>query len=267
MAKIQCFPKKKKKKKYKQVQCIVYCCALYHSFSTSFQGIAHGIQFDADTGILRQRHPNSSPYYPYLASESDTNQTQLPGWYSQPHRPLSVTFLLRITIPMCHHYPTLSRSEVTPTSFLVQILHPSLSSSPRAAAAASLSDIASDVDADMETGSVQGGDSDGSASGRGDIGDLEQATRGLSLANDNEVPRLPLRGVAYRTWAAEWDPRHRTHSGSSPSCSLAPRKPRQLVGRVTGKKSGNQDGDRKESFLRFSLQMNTSLFYFLGSPI
>ncbi|KAH9997437.1 hypothetical protein BJV74DRAFT_883436 [Russula compacta] len=76
--------------------------------------------------------------------------------------------------------------------------------------AALLLDIASDVDADVETGSVQGGDGDGSGSGRGsDFGDLEQATRELSLANDDEMARLPLRGVAHRTRAAEWNPHHR----------------------------------------------------------
>ncbi|KAH9994348.1 hypothetical protein BJV74DRAFT_950690 [Russula compacta] len=118
--------------------------------------------------------------------------------------------------------------------------------------AALLLDIASDVDADVETGSVQGGDGDGSGSGRGsDFGDLEQATRELSLANDDEMARLPLRGVAYRTRAAEWNPHHRARSGSSPSRSPARRKPRRLVGRVTANKSGNCGAGRKESFYGF----------------
>jgi hypothetical protein len=44
---------------------------------------------------------------------------------------------------------------------------------------APLSDIASDVDADVEAGSVQGGDGDG--------GVLEQETRALSLVSDDET--------------------------------------------------------------------------------
>jgi hypothetical protein len=52
-----------------------------------------------------------------------------------------------------------------------------------------LSDIASDVDGDVEA--------DGGGGGGGS--DLEQATAALSLLNEDEAPRLPLRGAAYRT--------------------------------------------------------------------
>jgi hypothetical protein len=111
---------------------------------------------------------------------------------------------------------------------------------------APLSDIASDVDADIETGSVQGG-----AGGGGDS-DLEQATAALSLANEDDAPRWPLRGTAYRTRAgAMWDTNRRARSGSSPSRSPARRQSRLRLGRATAKKFGNDDGGRTKSFYDF----------------
>jgi hypothetical protein len=111
-----------------------------------------------------------------------------------------------------------------------------------------LSDIASDVDADVETGSAQGG---GGASGESD---LEQATAALSLANEDETPRWPLRGTAYRTRAgAMWDTNRRERSGSSPSRSPARRQSRLRLGRATAtaKTFGNDDGGKTESFYDF----------------
>jgi len=113
-----------------------------------------------------------------------------------------------------------------------------------------LSDIASDADADVETGSVQGGD--GTVGGSGGDSDLEQATATLSLANEDEAPRWPLRGTAYRTRAgAMWDANRRARSGSSPSRSPARRQSRLRLGRATAKKSGNDDAGRTESFYDF----------------
>ena len=111
---------------------------------------------------------------------------------------------------------------------------------------APLSDIASDVDADVETGSVQGG-------GRRGDGhfDLEQGTRALSLTSDDETPRpLTLRGTAYRTRTA-WDAHQRARSGSSPSRSPARRNHRRPLGRAMAKKSMNSDGGRTKSFYDF----------------
>jgi hypothetical protein len=111
---------------------------------------------------------------------------------------------------------------------------------------APLSDIASDVDADVETGSVQGG------GGRGDGHfDLEQGTRALSLTSDDETPRpLTLRGTAYRARTA-WDAHQRARSGSSPSRSPARRNHRRLLGRAMAKKSMNSDGGKTKSFYDF----------------
>jgi hypothetical protein len=114
---------------------------------------------------------------------------------------------------------------------------------------APLSDIASDVDADVETGSVQG------EGGRGDGGghfDLEQGTRALSLASDDETPQpLRLRGTAYRTRTAMWDAHQRARSGSSPSRSPARRNHRRSLGRTMAKKSVNSDGGKTKSFYDF----------------
>ena len=110
---------------------------------------------------------------------------------------------------------------------------------------APLSDIASDVDADVETGSVKGGDG-GS--------DLEQATAALSLLNEDEVPRLPLRGAAYRTRVTVWDSRLGARSGSSPSRSPARMQPRRRHGRAGAKKFGSGDAGRRESFYDFLLK-------------
>jgi len=99
---------------------------------------------------------------------------------------------------------------------------------------APLSDIASDVDADVETGS-----------------DLEQATASLSLANEAEALRLPLRGATYRTQATVWDTRRGARSGSSPSRSPARRQPRRRFGRAAAKKIGSGDPGRRESFYDF----------------
>jgi hypothetical protein len=103
----------------------------------------------------------------------------------------------------------------------------------RLAPPAPLSGIASEADADAETGSG--------------ASDLEQATEALSLTNDDETPRrAPRRTTAYRTRAAVWD---RGRSGSSPSRSPARRKPpRRPLGRAVRKKPTNDDTDRRESF-------------------
>jgi hypothetical protein len=120
---------------------------------------------------------------------------------------------------------------------------------------APLSDIASDLDADVEVGSVQG--TGGGSDGDGNAGDfnLEQATGELSLASDDETPRrLPLRGTAYRdrAWTAMWDAHQRARSGSSPSRSPARRKPRWPLGRTMVKKSvGSNNGGKTESFYDF----------------
>jgi hypothetical protein len=115
---------------------------------------------------------------------------------------------------------------------------------------APLSDIASDVDADVESGSVQGGG--GGGDGDGGYDDLEQGTRALSLASDDEsLPPVPLRGTAYRTRATMWDTHQRVRSGSSPSRSPARRKHRRPLGRTMVKKSVNSDGGRTESFYDF----------------
>jgi hypothetical protein len=110
---------------------------------------------------------------------------------------------------------------------------------------APLSDIASDVDADVETGSVQGGDGGGGGS------DLEQATAALSLANESEAPRLPLRGATYRTRVTVWDARQGARSGSSPSRSPARRQPRRRYGRAAAKAFGSGEAGRRESFYDF----------------
>jgi hypothetical protein len=99
-----------------------------------------------------------------------------------------------------------------------------------------LSDIASDVDADVETGSLLGG---------GDS-DLEQATEALSLSNDNETPRPRLRARA-----TVWDHHYHARSGSSPSRSPARRKPCCPSGRAmttAKKKLANRGNGRKDSF-------------------
>lgn len=99
---------------------------------------------------------------------------------------------------------------------------------------APLSGIASDADAETETGSAS---------------DLEQATEALSLANDDETPRrAPRRAAMYRTRAAMWDHHRRGRSGSSPSRSPARRQPhRRRLGRVLKKPTGD-DSERRESF-------------------
>ncbi|KAI0302740.1 hypothetical protein BC826DRAFT_986029 [Russula brevipes] len=118
-----------------------------------------------------------------------------------------------------------------------------------------LSDIASDVDADIETGSALGGDGGWAGDGDGHgHGDLEQAIGAMSLASDDEapLPAPPLaRGAAYRTRATVWDPHHRGRSGSSPSRSPARRKPRRPLGRATAKNAGDAAGGRRESFYDF----------------
>ena len=118
--------------------------------------------------------------------------------------------------------------------------------------AAPLSDIAaSDVDADVETGSVQGDDDGATGGGGGGSTDLEQATAALSLANEGEAPRLPLRGAAYRTRTTVWDTRQGARSGSSPSRSPSRRQPRRRFGRAASKKVGSGDAGRRESFYDF----------------
>jgi len=122
---------------------------------------------------------------------------------------------------------------------------------------APLSDIASDVDADVEIGSVQGtgGGSDGDGNGGDGHFNLEQATGALSLASDDETPRrLPLRGTAHRdrAWTTMWDAHQRARSGSSPSRSPARRKPRWPLGRTMVKKSVvSNNGGKTESFYDF----------------
>ena len=108
---------------------------------------------------------------------------------------------------------------------------------------AALSGVASDADAEAETGSAL---TDAAAS------DLEQATEALSLANDDdETPRrAPRSTVAYRTHAAVWDHHRRARSGSSPSRSPARRKPprRRRVAAAVTKRATNDDTDRRENF-------------------
>jgi hypothetical protein len=107
-----------------------------------------------------------------------------------------------------------------------------------------LSDIASDVDADVETGSAI----DGSGGGGGDS-DLERATEALSLVNDDETPRPPLRARA-----AVWDRHHHTRSGSSPSRSPARRKPRRPAGwaiATTTKLANRDNGSRRDTFYNY----------------
>jgi len=116
-------------------------------------------------------------------------------------------------------------------------------------ATAPLSDIASDVEADVETGSVQGGDGGGGGGGSGS--DLEQATAALSLANEDEAPRLPLRGAAHRTRVTVWDARQGARSGSSPSRSPVRRQPRRRYGRAAAKKIESGGAGRRESFYDF----------------
>ena len=104
----------------------------------------------------------------------------------------------------------------------------------------------------METGSAQDGDGGDCRGGGGDGGsDLEQATGALSLASEDEAPRLPLRRAAYRTRATVWDAHHGARSGSSPSRSPARRMPRRHSGRATAKKFGNADSGRRENFYDF----------------
>ncbi|KAH9963843.1 hypothetical protein BC827DRAFT_1191424 [Russula dissimulans] len=110
---------------------------------------------------------------------------------------------------------------------------------------APLSDIASDVDADVEAGSVRRG---------GGQSDLDQAITALSLTSDDEMPRQHYRGTAgyHRTRASLWDPNQHARSGSSPSRSPARMTPRRASGRVAAKKVGyGNDGSRKESFYDF----------------
>jgi hypothetical protein len=107
------------------------------------------------------------------------------------------------------------------------------------------------VDADVEIGAQgAGGGSDGDSGGDGHF-NLERATGALSLASDDETPRrLPLRGTAYRGWAAKWDAHPRARSGSSPSRSPARRKPRWPSGRAMVKSVSN-NGGKAESFYDF----------------
>jgi hypothetical protein len=104
-----------------------------------------------------------------------------------------------------------------------------------------LSDIASDVDADVETSSAIDGNGGGDS-------DLERATEALSLVNDDETPRPPL-----RVRAAVWDRRHHTRSGSSPSRSPARRKPRRPSGWAiaTTKLANRDNGSRRDSFYNY----------------
>lgn len=104
---------------------------------------------------------------------------------------------------------------------------------------ASLSEIASDVDADVEIGSVVG-------DGGGDS-DLEQVTEVVPLTIDDETPRPPLRARA-----AVWDRHHRARPGSSPSRSPArigrmPSRPSSRA-MATAKKLVNCDRDGRVSF-------------------
>jgi len=119
---------------------------------------------------------------------------------------------------------------------------------------APLSDIASDVDADVEAGSVRGGGGGGGDGDGGDQSDLNQAVMALSLVSDDEMSRRHFRGTTgYRTRASLWDVNHRARSGSSPSRSPARRTSRRASGRVTVKKNlgYGDDGNRKESFYDF----------------
>ncbi|KAH9979055.1 hypothetical protein BGW80DRAFT_1532711 [Lactifluus volemus] len=87
-----------------------------------------------------------------------------------------------------------------------------------------LSNVASGVDADVET-------------------------EALSLVNDVETPRPPL-----RTQAGGWDRPHHTCSGSSPSRPPARRKSHWPLGRAiaTAKKLANRDNDsRKDNFYNY----------------
>lgn len=74
---------------------------------------------------------------PISCARTRHDRTQQLARYSRPRRPPTATFLPPITIPKCLHYPMSSRSVVARTSFQIQTLHPSSSSSPGAAAAAS----------------------------------------------------------------------------------------------------------------------------------
>ena len=118
---------------------------------------------------------------------------------------------------------------------------------------APLSDIASDVEADVEVGSVQGVGDGGDGGGGGDGRfNLEQATGTLSLASDDETPRrLPLRGTAYRPWGDMWNTYQRGRSGSSPSRSPARRKPRWPLERTMVKKSLSNNDEKTQSFYDF----------------
>ncbi|KAI0295837.1 hypothetical protein B0F90DRAFT_1811406 [Multifurca ochricompacta] len=127
--------------------------------------------------------------------------------------------------------------------------------------ASPLSDIASDVEADVEeTVSAIGGGGVGTGGGSGDVGDggdsdLEQATEALSLVNDDGTPRPPRRTAAYNTRATIWDPRPHARSGSSPSRSPARRKPRRPIGRVAAvakKRLNNEKDKRRASTTIFS---------------
>ncbi len=126
----------------------------------------------------------------------------------------------------------------------------------RPAEIAPLSDIASDADADVEAGSVQGAGGGGDDDGGGDgYFNLEQATGALSLASDDETPRrLPLLGrvgSASGARAGMWDAHQRARSGSSPSRSPARRKLRRPLGRMMVKKTVSSNSRKTECFYDF----------------
>ena len=258
------------------VRYIVHCCARYHnivSFSTSirfvfncsvslFLNVFHvgfGISIPItgkDTSTLRLTHilrPNATRPDPATRAALATPPTT-DGDFSS-HSPYD--------------------SDALPSSLSdIQSIHSALdvpsesdyASEPEFGSAhggggqrrhlgeiAPLSDIASDVDADVESGSVRGAAAGGDGdSGRDGHFNLEQATGALSLASDDETPRrLPLRGTAYRPWAPVWDAHQRTRSGSSPSRSPARRKPHWSLGRTMVKKSVSNNGGKTESFHDF----------------
>jgi hypothetical protein len=70
----------------KRVRCVVYCCAWYHSSSTStffFKVLLVGYNLMLMQAFSQAKAPQLTSPYPYLASEQRHNRTQLPAWYSQ----------------------------------------------------------------------------------------------------------------------------------------------------------------------------------------
>jgi len=224
------------------VRYVVHCCARYHNI----------VSFSKDTPTHRLTHilrPNATRPDPVTRAALATPPATDSDFYSHSSYESDVPSYMSDVQSIDGSSDVLSESDFAAEPELGsprgyhrnRVLRHYL---PGGEETAPLSDIASDVDADVEAGSVRGG---------GGQSDLDQAITALSLTSDDEMPRRHLRGTAgYRTRASLWDPNQRARSGSSPSRSPARMTSRRASGRVAAKRVGyGNDGSRKESFYDF----------------